>query len=523
MRSAWKVLKLPRTGVILPPLLIKYEIGTSDYSVWVTDLTLIWRESLDRKRIIRRSLDVDTSIDPSEDSDQLQLFLRRVGDALDQQAITTLDLVQNERDQSLLLQTCTPLPGSLRPLEWFVELLPDSQTTLTAELVVPMLSQQMFANAEKASLLQQLKEKDQVIAKLVDKMQSEGVNLSKLCPGVVPKSSKPMSRQALGRSVKGFAEFNEHQWRGHLMNSIASPKEFIEVVTDALDIDLGAQPEIAQMPECTNWWKKLSHKNSQTNGLAKDIRHTSTGIVVTQDEPQGDSDDRVSTPMRLRNPSPARKRREESAELDDLKVEARNQLQHNSDSTTDESDQDLRSPRPKSVSRKEKSPDHVAAQNTSDNKAGRGNQQNSMPIRAADVSADHFSSSDGEGTQLGLSAVKRSIPYQAASSKPRAKLGKIGGKGTAGKSSEAPPYTGQNLPANAGRSSRSEDLPPSTELGAIPKAEAESEPGSRTTVQPQPSSPPRETSPERANRNREKLKRELETKVQAGAKRKRRF
>lgn len=284
MRPSWKVLNLPHADVLIPPLIIKYEIGISDYTVWVTDLTLIWRESLDRRRIIRRSFDVDTSIDPSEDPDQLRLFLKGVGDALDQRPTTTLDLMQNDRDQSLLLRTFTPLPGSLKPLDWFIELLPASQSNLTAELVVPMLSQQLLANAEKASLLHQLKEKDQVIAKLTDKMQSEGVDMGRLFPGVVSKSGKSISRQALAKSVKGFGEFDEHQWRSHLINNVASSKEFVDLVIDAFDVNLGDQPETAQMPEHRNWWERLSHKDSQPVGLVRELRHTGADERFTQDE-----------------------------------------------------------------------------------------------------------------------------------------------------------------------------------------------------------------------------------------------
>jgi len=284
MHSAWKVLSLPHVGDSIPPLIIKYEIGTSDYTVWITDLTLIWRESLDRKRIIRRSLDVDTSIDPSEDSDQLRLFLQRLGEALEQQPGTTLDLVQNNSHRSLLLRTFTPLPGSLKPLEWPIELLPASQSTLTAQLVVPMLSQQVIANAEKASLLQQLKEKDQVIAKLTDKMHSDGVDLGRLFPGIASKSSKSMSRQALGKSVKGFGEFNEHRWRNNLINNVASSKPFVELISDTFDIDLGDHPEFAPMPDYKNWCERLRRRESQPMEPVSVLHHNDAEEGFAQDE-----------------------------------------------------------------------------------------------------------------------------------------------------------------------------------------------------------------------------------------------
>lgn len=284
MRSVWKLLKLPLDESSVPPLIVKYEVGTSDYTVWVSDLTLIWKESLDRKRIIRRSLDVDTSIDPSEDSEQLRLFLFRVCEALEQRPGTSLDLVQNGSGQSLSLRTFTPLPGSLKPLEWPIELLPASQSTLTAELIVPMLSQQVLARAEKASLLQHLKEKDQIMAKFADRMQADGIDLGKLFPGVTSKSSKPMSRQALGKSVKGLGEFDEHIWQMNLTKSISSPGAFVDLVSGLLDPGSGEELDPVHMPEYKNWWETLNQKRSQPMAPFGESNHSVLGETSMQDE-----------------------------------------------------------------------------------------------------------------------------------------------------------------------------------------------------------------------------------------------
>lgn len=284
MRSVWSLLKLPLVGPSLPPLIIKYEIGTADYTVWVTDLTLIWKESLDRKRIIRRSLDVDTSIDPSEDSEQLRLFLFRVCEALEQRPGTSLDLMHNGSGQSLSLRTFTPLPGSLKPLEWPIELLPASQSTLTAELIVPMLSQQVLARAEKVSLLQHLKEKDQIMAKFADRMQADGIDLGKLFPGVTSKSGKPTSRHALGKLVKGLGEFDEHTWQMNLTKNISSPGAFVDLVSGLFDTGSGAELDPVHMPEYKNWWETLNQKHSQPRAPFGQSNHPVPGDTSTQGE-----------------------------------------------------------------------------------------------------------------------------------------------------------------------------------------------------------------------------------------------
>ena len=262
MRSPWQLLNLKNSDALTPPLIIKYDIGTSDYSIWITDLTLIWEEVLDRKRIIQRSFSIDTSIDPSEGSDQLRLLLQSIERSLEQQHGTTLSLARDDNDGKLLLRAHTPLPGSLRPLDWIIELTTAPQSRFTAELVVPMLGQQVIANIEKVSLVQQLKEKDQVIAKLTDKMQSNGVDLVRVFPGVASlKSGRHNARQVLGKSVKGLGEFDEQKWQSRLRTEAAARQGYPKIVLDAFFDGLADPLDGAHIPNHDKWWEKLRDKN----------------------------------------------------------------------------------------------------------------------------------------------------------------------------------------------------------------------------------------------------------------------
>lgn len=293
VRSAWKVLSTTRANLDAPPILIKHEIGSANYAVWLTDLTSVWSEMLDRKQILRRSFDLETSIDPSEDADQFRLFLQRVGDALEQKPSTTLSLVGNGSEKGLHLRTLTPLPGALKSLDWLIKLMPAPQPDLTAELVVPLLRQRVIANMEKVSLLQQIKEKDQVIAKLMDKLQSDGVDLSRLFPGVGSKMGKSTSRQALGKSVKGLTEFDEEKWRKHVLSTGAPFDGLVEVVSDAFEIELFDQPEMAPMPQYEKWWEKVGHEQFRRESLPR-IRSEFEGDTSTQDEFQAGHSRRVA-------------------------------------------------------------------------------------------------------------------------------------------------------------------------------------------------------------------------------------
>ena len=269
----------------MPPLVIKYDMGASDYSVWVTDLTLIWEEVLDRKQIIQRSFSIDTSIDPSEGSDQLRLLLQSVERSLEQQIGSTLSLVRDNSDQKLLLRTHTPLPGSLRPLDWMIELTTAPQSRFTAELVVSMLGHRVIANSEKASLLQHLKEKDQVIAKLTDKMQSDNMDLTRVFPGVVSsKSGKHRTREVLGKSVKGLSEFNEQQWQSRLKTDAGARQGYPELVSDAFSNGLEDLLDGAHVPRNDRWWEKLKHKESKHIEFSKHSDLIEEEVGLTQSD-----------------------------------------------------------------------------------------------------------------------------------------------------------------------------------------------------------------------------------------------
>ena len=108
--------------------------------------------------------------------------------------------------------------------------------------------------------------------------------------------------------------------------------------------------------------------------------------------------------------------------------------------------------------------------------------------------------------------------------KPKPRLGKIGGNDNAGKANMSPVM---GSPVKAAQSYETNvkgqsDLNNRSERQSFRKSP---EPVTRGRASAQARSPltPRETSQERANRKRKELKRELESKVQTGSKKKRKF
>ncbi len=198
-------------------------------------------------------------------------------------------------------------------------------------------------------------------------------------------------------------------------------------------------------------------------------------------------------------------------------------------STTDESGDDLQSSHSKSLPLR--TGDAVASGSTNDSK---GIQSEPMDM-------------DDDGLSTSASAIDRNAAETALVLNPKSKLGKIGGKGK-DSSPETPvvltskPKLGKiggkgklgKVGGIGSISIQNEDAASNnSEEPVNPRCEAsdqtaatkllEPETRGRTAQQPLEPSPPRETSQERANRKREQLKRELESKSQAAAKKKRRF
>lgn len=248
----------------IPPLLVKYEFGPSDYKVWVTDLSYIWSESLDRKQITKRALNLDTSIDPSEDSAQMHLFLNSIADSLRQRPGSSVNLDQSDDIKQLTLHTSTPLPSPLQPLEWHIVLILAPQIRFASAFVLPLLRQQLTAKMEKTSLLQQLKEKDNVISKLIDKMQGDGIDLGKAFPGAVPpkSGSGPTARWAVAKSIKALGEFDQTQWEGHLAKDNRFSRNMGDLLPQVFDDDGKDPGEGLQITDYGEWWKRVGRKDS---------------------------------------------------------------------------------------------------------------------------------------------------------------------------------------------------------------------------------------------------------------------
>ena len=260
MPSAWRTLNLPSQNGGVISLLTQHDFGSSNYTVWLTDLTCLWKESLDRRQIIKKAFSIDTSIDPSEDAGQMQLLLSSICKALDQEAGTNVIVSPRDHGSQLSMNLTTPLPASLPPLQWTLTLEKASQPEFTSQFVMPLLTGQITLATQTTSLVQQVKDKDTVIAKLMNQLQSDGSDLNKVFPGA-RFSSKANVREIAGRSVKGVAEFDEDRWRSRISQENAVPLRLMDLLSR---VPFNASVEASDSIYLANnhsWWDGLGPRS----------------------------------------------------------------------------------------------------------------------------------------------------------------------------------------------------------------------------------------------------------------------
>jgi hypothetical protein len=187
MVAPWQRLPLSNATGEFPPMLISANFGISTYTIYVTDLVSIWVETLDRRPIISRSLDLDTSIGPSEDASQMRLFLKKLQSAIDGEPGTMVSFQSNSKSEDMkgihpeLHITCG-LPKPLKPLIWRMNLSSAPSSLLCRHLTIPLFEAHSNKSNEVESLVETLKEKDHVIQKLVDKLEASGTDLGQIFP-----------------------------------------------------------------------------------------------------------------------------------------------------------------------------------------------------------------------------------------------------------------------------------------------------------------------------------------------------
>ena len=252
MSLKWKRLQLIYDG---PPLLFSFAATSDGYQIYITDLTYIWSEHCNRRAILKRADEQNTTIDPSEDPEQFRVLLQKIDEALRGSSGSSLSLNHGRSPESLELVAIIRLPTPLKPLKWPLYLSKEPQPSSTGHLLLPMLREIAGFDSRERALLEQIKHKDWVLGKLFDKFETMGMDLGTVFPGTagLRAGRKGTTMEQAAKYMKGVAPFDEQAWANEA--SHLSPASSLAANLVAEVSGSGTAEDFS--PAQDKWWSSL--------------------------------------------------------------------------------------------------------------------------------------------------------------------------------------------------------------------------------------------------------------------------
>ncbi|KAF7506883.1 hypothetical protein GJ744_011124 [Endocarpon pusillum] len=217
---AWRRLPIADSNEFLSSLLFftfKRDEGGLDLSV--TDLVHIWRAvKTSKSELKEEAVKTRCSIDPTEDEEQYEVLLNKLEEAISGSHGSQVGLVghsENSMPERFEIETSIPLPTPLGTLQWSFRMVRQGPSALTRELVVPALRVIDASRRREADLRRKIKDKDHVIAKLMDKIEGSGIDLTMVFPGFAGARKGLSARQA-AQVVPGVKAFRVEEWGADL-------------------------------------------------------------------------------------------------------------------------------------------------------------------------------------------------------------------------------------------------------------------------------------------------------------------
>ena len=501
----WRLLTSALDSAGKPTLLVRFETHPAGYEVHVTDLVYLWSENLNRKSIIRRALNDDTNIDPSEGPDQLNLLLRHIWYGMNGDPNTTLNVSSRASGKEALeLKMKSILPSPLKELCWTFDLQLGSQQEFSREVVMPIIGNLFSARNDAGSLMSIVREKDDALDRIRSSLESAGRSMPELFRGIIPKTSKDTPEEALLKAVPSLEPFDEDSWAE--MQASAPAKDFKERCEEAFREGQQELPkDVDNVRSIEAWWNEL--------GSGVDIeptiqpsppkppplkQQTSSAGFASQDSPLNE------TLMPSPNPIPP-KPKEDGQEVEDSDATA---------STASDLETNVRQ---KSPSPSQQAP--VASQNPARKLGMLGGNKRTTTSKSRSPSPNAIPSKRGKSPNLGLAPTQNSPPRQPSAQHQTHRSPPTPSpapEATASSSSTAPPKATSKLGRIGGSQpplSQPKSLSQSHQLasrsGTSHKKDNNGEDGEDT-----------EDELEAADRRREELKRKLEEKRNAPGKKK---
>ncbi|KAI0441949.1 XLF-domain-containing protein [Xylaria telfairii] len=246
----------------LPALLASACFGESSYTFYVTDLANIWVEKLDRRGILLRSLQENTTIDLVDaDPEQWAVFLSKLKAAVDPtssdhyRASLSIAAGHHSKGQDgLTLQLVCELPKPLGALRWPMHLVKCQPASLASELVLPLIQGNYVQRREAEDLMNRLREKDALIKKLLDKLSTLHTPLELIFNSLSAKH--PTTRAAAEEKIKGLAPFDQEKWKSQQSGEV--PQDASSLLHSVFgDPGFSCTTGLGVSDTLNDWWAKL--------------------------------------------------------------------------------------------------------------------------------------------------------------------------------------------------------------------------------------------------------------------------
>ncbi|KAL1894066.1 hypothetical protein Cpir12675_003850 [Ceratocystis pirilliformis] len=271
----WKVLPL-RVGNGIPLLLTSFSFSDFSYTVYISDLSNVWVERLNRKQICMRGLQEDTSIDPSDGDNNMTAFLKSLTRAFDDAESdhhkTSITISPggttgfsggpspSENEGFTLIVTCQ-LPEELtsKPLKWNMYLSKCASPEIASRLVLPLVEAQQEKTFQVDSLVSTIHQKDAIIARLLDKLDAMDVPLENVFT-IASTGKRKLTRQAAQERIKGLAPFNRKTWVEKVKIGMPKPTDVVALLEDILD-DVQLERALVTLEnaeEMEDWWMNIA-------------------------------------------------------------------------------------------------------------------------------------------------------------------------------------------------------------------------------------------------------------------------
>ncbi|KAE8145583.1 XRCC4-like factor-domain-containing protein [Aspergillus avenaceus] len=270
MSLKWQRLCLSKVENI-PPLLFKYSPTPTSYELYITDLTNVWSEHMNRQNILKRAEEIATTIDPSEDPEQFKLLLQKIEDALRNQPGSSTEVSWSSKTNSLELTITTELPSPFKPLKWSLYLSKEPQSSVTSQLFLPLVRAEADWESHQRTLIDQLHRKDWILGKLFDKIEAVGVDLSTIFPGTTGLRSgqKGTTLAQAAKYIKGVAPFDENAWFEEISKSSAGSGLAANILAEVSSPDNTARPGVLNPPP-DKWWENFTTTGAAAASVWKD-------------------------------------------------------------------------------------------------------------------------------------------------------------------------------------------------------------------------------------------------------------